>query len=80
MITQAPLRALFISPEPRRVRAGLSPLPALLLTEPTAMLEGSTKDLRTVADVLLMLIDGAAQFTDGDREMARRLFQVCCEE
>lgn len=73
MLTQQPLRELFVTDEPRRTRDGLPPIPALLLTEPGATLEGNMRGVESVAGVLLILIDGCTNFTDSDWELVERL-------
>ena len=79
MLTQRPLRQLFADPSPRPARCFLSSVPDLLVTERTAELEGNVKDLRTVADCLKMLIDGASSMTPGDRALVRRLYEMTLE-
>lgn len=61
-------------------RDALPPVPALMLTGASAALEGNMGGLKCVAQVLTVLMDGAAQFTDADRELVRRLYQVACED
>lgn len=58
----------------------LPPLPALMETTPSARLSKPIGGMLCVAELLKMLMDGAHAFTDGDRELVRRLFELACLE
>lgn len=61
-------------------RLTLPPYPVLLLTAPTAPLCGDWRGVRTVAAAVYALMDGAANMTEGDRELVRRLYEIACED
>lgn len=49
-------------------------LPQLMRPTPSACLTRRVGGMTTVREVMLMLLDGAAQFTCGDVELARQLY------